>query len=47
MKDLFITLCIFAVWFAVLSANVPLLILAIIPPTFEGIKGMYGDLQDK
>ena len=44
MKDLFITLCIFAVWFAVLSVNVPLLILAIIPPTFDGLKGCYGKL---
>ena len=44
MKDLFITLCIFAVWFAVLAENFPLLILAVIPPLYEGIKGMYGDI---
>lgn len=44
MKDLFIYLCIFFVYFAILTANVPLLILAIIPPTFEGIKGCYGKL---
>ena len=43
MKDLFIYLCLLAIFFAVVAGNFPLLIFALIPTTFEGIKGMYGD----
>lgn len=42
MKDLFLYLCLFAMYFAVICEDYPLLIFASFPPLLEGLRGCYG-----